>query len=296
MARLDDPVTTEGPQVKANEEGTLAEVAAELGDQILSLATGFSGSALLGNSYVYRVVNVPATKGSIVSDWLRVAKSTAESMVPRSVLHRPLSDGKFLAVETKLSGTHPAALETSTIKNLTTFLAELHSLSVPQAIDQFEGERLPADRFWDWLASSVDSYGLKLAHAGLSAADDQLVRRAIARVGDFVTTQSSVPTFRLLHKDIHAANLLVEGSQLVGVIDWDAAMLGPIEWELAIVCQRFPDRRDLLANGYPLPIDEELLKVCGLVQALRFWKSFPAQIDFVGEQRGFIAELLDGPH
>jgi hypothetical protein len=293
VGRVGYPGRDEGPLVDANETSALAEVAAELNDQILSLATGFSGSALLGKSYVYRIVNVPATKGSIVSDWLRLAASPAESKVPRSVLHRPLDEGQFLSVETKLPGTHPATLQPRTVKHLLAFLVELHSLPVPQVIDQFEGERLPAVRFWDWLASCVDSYGRKLARAGLDAEDLELVMRAGAHVDNFATAQSSVPEFRLLHKDIHPANLLVEGSELLGVIDWDAAMLGPIEWELAIFRQRFPERRDLIASEYTRSIDEDLLKACGLVQALRFWKSFPAQVDFVSEQRKFITELLD---
>ena len=87
-------------------------------------------------------------------------------------------------------------------------------------------------------------------------------------------------------------NLLEENGKLSGIIDWDSAQTGPKEWEFAILRQRIPKWWKKIKDSSLENINEDFVDCCGLIQSLRFWKSFPEQEDFADKQRKYIQEIL----
>jgi Phosphotransferase enzyme family len=273
------------------------EIAAKFGDSIFYVASGFSGKAFVGERYVFRETSLTVPKSATVTDWLRLSQSQIVRLVPEHVGLFEISNTR-ISVEYRIVGEHPTDMTPSLILELGAFLSELHSIAVPQVFDQFEGERFPHSMVWEWVAKSVLSYGKKLeSRDDVSSDDKRLIARAVEQVLSHTNGSPTECEMVLLHKDLHLRNLLVADGRLIGVIDWDAAMLGPREWDLAILQQRFPVAYPRLLDVYsasipPSVINNKILETVGLVQALRFWKSFPDQKDFVAQQVRYIKQIL----
>jgi aminoglycoside phosphotransferase (APT) family kinase protein len=152
---------------------------------------------------------------------LRRERETLLALEPTGVAPRPIAlvgdDDRPVLVEELVAGRHfdyardlPALGEA---------LAQVHALAPAHVPCTCPRELLPADgRAWLDAAEA----------AGEDAAAVALVRRL--EPAAFAEARERAPHV-LVHTDLNAANLLVDSG--ARILDWEAARLGPAEWDLA---------------------------------------------------------------
>jgi aminoglycoside phosphotransferase (APT) family kinase protein len=199
-------------------------------------------------------------------------------------------DGMYVQAHSRLDGSAATHLSAPTATALGEFLADLHSIDSFDSLDEFD-PRTERVGLADYLARYPSRFAEKL-RPGLAPNDRWLVEAATAFISRRITRLPPGPPLVLLHKDLHPANILLSDERLTGVVDWEACQTGPREWEFAILRQRFPGTWDVMARAYGRPLDPDLLDVFGVLQSLRFWKSFPHHDAFAREQREHISWIL----
>lgn len=282
--------------------GVVSDIATGLGDgQPHQSGEGFANAVYIGDTYVYKLVPL-ATDGTPEYPKERhvlavLAQSLAvgsRGYVPELVYTTPQIGGLgCVDVYTRLPGAPPAGLSSAVCRDLGRFLADLHDCPAPHLVTEFDDE--PAGpSFRDYAAESAEKYATKLRTVVADTDLLELVERATTTVGKLVADLDE-PDLVILHKDLFGGNILTAGDHLTGVIDWEAAQTGPREWEFTILRQRFPAQVHSVYDGYGHHLDETLLDLCGLVQSLRFWKSFPRRPGFVAQQVDYIRRILGEP-
>jgi aminoglycoside phosphotransferase (APT) family kinase protein len=273
----------------------LAQLAESYGEPSLHASGGVKSVVAIGEHYVFKVVEAGKQadadhKEQRVLDTLTQRLAPwAQALVPRAVAGTFVEGLGFVEVHTRLEGSTPNLASDELCMALGKFLRALHDCSSFEAVSEFEGEQHRA--FLDYLVDSADKFQAKLDGL-VGREDERLVQEAVDLVRDYAGRSPTPPPLVLVHKDLSLRNLLVSGTRLTGVIDWAAAQTAPREWEFAILQQRFGPARDVIQGAYGLPLEPELLRVCGALQAIRFWKSFVHDEAFVQDQRSFLRRVL----
>jgi len=271
-------------------------LAARLGDGSLHTAEGgFANRVFIGERYIYKVKATdgvpPSEKERTVLEMLaRRLPPRARAFVPAFIDCDVNEDGTYVQAHSRLEGFVATQLSDPTATALGEFLADLHSIDSFEALDEFDPrtERVSLE---DYLTRYPSRFADKL-RPGLAADDRGLVEAATTFISRRLPHLPPEPPLVLLHKDLHPANILLSNERLAGVVDWEACQTGPREWEFAILRQRFPRTWEVMAGAYGRPLDPDLLDVFGVLQSLRFWKSFPHHDAFAREQREHISWIL----
>lgn len=273
----------------------LAELAASYGEREVRPAGGVKSKVAVGERYVFKVVEAGKAADADLKEQ-RVLRVLAErlperarALVPQAVGGAMVEGLGFVEVHGRLPGEPPQALSDALCASIGIFLRDLHDCYTSPEVTEFEGER--PQPFLAYLTASTTKFRAKLA--GVVGPDDmRLVDGAVALVTDYIGHTAQPPELVVVHKDLSLHNLLVSGDGLTGVVDWAAAQTAPREWEMAIVEQRFGDAARAVLASYGHPLQQELVRVCGALQAIRFWKSFVDDTDFVEQQRALLRRVL----
>lgn len=279
----------------------VAGIARNLEDAVPSRSSaGFANDVFIGSQYVYKRVprladgTLEIRKERAVLTFLSAQLPESAKNLVAELVHSEddLGDLGSVDIYTKLPGATVESMNQCLSEQLGAFLGALHGCAEHDFIHEFEGET-SGPAFGEYVNESVDKFVTKLRGVDLEPDLLDLAERAARRAREIVADKPE-PALVTLHKDLFGQNLLADGDTLRGVIDWEAAQSGPLEWEFAILRQRFPATWGVIANAYGRPLDIKMLDLCGLVQSLRFWKSFPHQEAFVKQQVDYIRRILEG--
>lgn len=172
------------------------------------------------------------------------------------------------------------------------FLRSLHDFSMQNGMHEFEdiGNSLS---FHEYISKVTKKYLFKLRQAVKNREHLSIAETAVVQISRLLQ-EVTEPELVILHKDIHFGNLLMsDGGHLSGVVDWETSQSGPREWEFAILRQRFPEVWQDIVRVYDHNLDYKIMNLVGLVQSLRFWKSFPEDLVFAQSQIDYILKILD---
>ncbi len=269
----------------------LKEFALTLKETALVPANSFKTQVYIGEKFIFRLPESDKEKYvlTILNEQL---DPLSQHIIPKIITTTTLEELGEVHVYTKLLGTHPTAMTDSLASDLGKFLLHLHAVKNWDKVTEFEGgEEMD---FAEYLKTSSTKY-LKKLPVTLSSEDTALATRARDAVQEYAEHISTSPKLVLVHKDLHLDNLLTDDdSKLTGVIDWGASQTAPREWEFAILRQRIPEHWEKILESYGKEnIDFKLMDICGLIQSLRFWKSFPQDIPFAEEQKDYIKKILN---
>jgi len=273
----------------------LVEAAQKFGEKALQPAGGVKSVVGIGERHVFKLVE--RGKGRLADQKeQRVLRALASGLpdfarrlVPVAVEGMYLPTLGFVEVHSRLPGQAPQAMSATLADELGMFLRALHGIPQPPMINEFEGEE-PRD-LGEYLVSSAVKFQAIL-DAVVEGQDRALVAGAVDLVRNYASKASGSPGLVIVHKDLSLGNLLVDDGHLTGIVDWAAAQTAPREWEFAIIAQRLGDFYDAVIRSYGIPLDNELLRVCGALQAIRFWKSFVDDEPFVENQRRLLRSVL----
>jgi aminoglycoside phosphotransferase (APT) family kinase protein len=115
------------------------------------------------------------------------------------------------------------------LAQLVELLRALHAETFPACGDLPGGELQPAASWCDYLQARLRRRlerirALPGAPGGLLDAIEAFARRAAPALA------AAAP--RLVHRDLHFGNILVEGDRITGLLDFEAAVAGPPDYEL----------------------------------------------------------------
>lgn len=284
-----------------NKMERINEFAKELGDNHLTqVTTAYANKVYLGEKYVYKVAvsKERIEKGDHLKEKaiLKILHEKLNNkllyLIPSYIDDRKISDDMYIQVHTRLKGEPPLELNQSQAILLGQFLADLHNINNFTSITEFVEPEEKFSNFFSYITTSLKKFQKKLETV-VSEKDLELINLASKLVIDSPLEDFNKSLLCLVHKDIYTNNLLVHNGEISGVIDWEAAQTAPPEWELAIIMQRFPLLWEYFIEGYKTPFNYDLLRICGITQSLRYWKSFPKNADFVAEQRNFIIRMVN---
>jgi aminoglycoside phosphotransferase (APT) family kinase protein len=210
-------------------------------------------------------------------------------LVPRWVATEVIDGDWFVQVQTRLRGSPPKKLDIRFCRDLGEFLSRVHSAETYSGMREFDAADEQVEQFSDYVRARVGKFARRIYPHAQEA--HQLLDRAV----EFVHRKADLnPRYVLVHKDIYEPNILVDHEcSLQGVVDWDAAQTAPPEWEFAIIRQRWPDHWTHVRDHYrAYDLDLDLMNLCAVVQALRFWKSFPDDRAFATQQYNTIRSIL----
>ncbi|NND65241.1 MAG: aminoglycoside phosphotransferase family protein [Gammaproteobacteria bacterium] len=276
-------------------------IAEKYGDKIVGVSDcGYASTVYLGNKNVYKILSnldikrkgAHEKESKILHTLEQRLSQTVIHQVPNLVLSEFIDQTTYVCVQSKLPGEVPVKITYKLAVNIGEFLSALHEIQGFEYVAEFEDENETKLSFENYAKERAETFAKKL-EAIVSSEDAKLVQECAQEIS-LKISELSPSNLALLHKDLHEGNLLVNtNGHLSGVIDWDAAQVGPPEWDFAILKQRMPEYWTTIKDAYDGGLNNELIRVCGLLQSLRFWKSFPKQDDFVAKQRSFIQALLN---
>lgn len=265
-----------------------------LGESSLKAAGSFKTKVFIGEKLVFKLSE--QGRGGKKEEYVlkllsNKLSSRWRSIIPDIIEVKEIEGLGIIQVHTRLQGEHPKEMSEQLAMELGQFLSALHGIRSWDKITEFEGGEEIS--FTDYLHTAPKKFSARLEDV-INANDSKLIAEAINSIEKYAEKISTEPKLVLIHKDIHLDNLLVgKDGELTGVIDWGAAQTGPKEWEFAILKQRIPEYWNQALKSYTgQPLDLELLDICGLIQSLRFWKSFPQDEPFVAQQREYIKMTL----
>lgn len=272
---------------------SVAEAAIELYDTLSERATtGGYAKVFFGEKYVYKVTEKKVMeKSSRVHNILSSSGDTSIGQyVPKTVLFKDLGE-QSLVVEDRMQGIHPETIDVVLLKQVVQVLRAVHEIAIGQVLTNFEGDELPAGNYWQNQVEQSQRYKNKLVQSGtLTPEDEVLVNDAVAVVDEICHKKHTPPELVLVYKDVRPMNILVNSNgELKAIVDWDAAMSGPVELEYAVLWYRYHDMRQSIR---PEHLDKDTFVVAGLVQGLRFWKSFTKDSPYVQQQRDALQKTL----
>lgn len=272
------------------------EAAAEgLGDKPpIFKAQGSHSKVYFGDKYVYKLTEKKVLEKSTKINEILTALDDPDvkSHIPQTVFIQDLG-GESLVVEELKRGDHPEAITPDLLSEVLDLLDEVHHIEVKQVITDFEGGEIPASEYWTNQAALGRQYADKILSTGtVEGADITLIESCIDALGTVCEKELSAPRLVLIYKDVYPPNILVdERGKLSAVVDWDSAMSGPVELEYAVLMARFPEIVAPIVSEADL--DKDTLVCAGIVQCLRFWKSFTKDARYVEEQRSALKKLLE---
>lgn len=134
-------------------------------------------------------------------------------------------------------------------ENLGEISAKLHKATYEHVID-FGKERVYAD--WvDFVTEIMDNGIFKMKENNLRI---DLVKKIEVLYEGMRKTLVEPNAYSLIHRDLQAMNVLVDGSRIVGVLDFESAMSGDYLYEFAflegLLFDRYPGSREAFYNGY----------------------------------------------
>lgn len=260
---------------------------------------GFSNRVFSSDRYFYKIT--PFGEGEKLDfPKERIALETVVDVLPASARHlvprvamvgKPEGGLGQVTAYSRLPGFHPQTIDSQVASDLGGFLRDLHDASSQRGIHEFENID-SALSFHDYVPSAIEKYVGKLFKR-VDDPDHISIATKAANQAVAMLESAAAPELVLIHKDIHARNLLCSDGRLSGIIDWEACQSGPREWEFAILRQRFPESWQRVRSAYGLELDRKVMDIAGLVQSLRFWKSFPHDPVFVRSQRDYISGILE---
>jgi hypothetical protein len=164
------------------------------------------------------------------------------------------------------------------------FLSDLHSSGTFKTVNEFGFLDSGNDDFGDYVLKAAQVYN-EMLRPDINDEVRSIVDAAVnflerSTAGGKLSSVDSV----IVHKDVLPENLYWLDGQLSGVDGWETAQTAPKEWDLAIAFNRFPQQREAIRSGYKAEINADLLRVCSVTQALRFWKSYRFQTAFEARQ------------
>lgn len=268
------------------------DIAKQLGElNLTKFAGNYASEVYIGTKYIFKHYTLKTKlekkdylKERYVLELLNKELSLPfKQLVPRYVNSFETKNG-HLEVHTKLTGVNPSGpLNNEQSQHLGEFLKSLHKIGPYEKVSEFE-EGKSSLSFVEYITCNIDKYATNLRE-NLSAQDDlDLIDKTIDFVKD-CNINSYNAKLVLIHKDLALNNLLFLGNKLTGLVEWEAAQVGPPEWEFAILRQRMSDIYEEVISSYGSELNFELLNLCGVVQSLRFWRGHPHDIDFVESQK-----------
>lgn len=275
------------------------ELSYQYSDTLLSKVDyNFANEVYIGRSYIYKVTTDEhrlEKKDHLKEEFIlkllhEKLKSKKEiNLIPKFIKGQQINDSCYIQIHSKLDGSNPDQMSSKLIKQIVDFASAIHSINHFTEITEFE-EGKTSMNFNDYIRSSVNKFYKKLAPI-VNSSDIELIELGRHFILDKIENVENIELV-LVHKDIYNQNLLFNNGKLTGVVDWEACQVAPKEWEIAILIQRYPEYEKQILSTYKHKIDLNVLKICGITQALRFWKSFPNDKDFVETQRNYIKILL----
>jgi aminoglycoside phosphotransferase (APT) family kinase protein len=273
----------------------LARLGAAYGEQSLRPAGGVKSAVAIGEHYVFKVVEAGKSSAADLKEQrvlhllAQRLPDRARALVPRAVGSASVDGLGVVEVHQRLPGEAPRTPTDALCASLGTFLRDLHDCASYPDVTEFEGER--PRPFAEYLTASAAKFRAKLSGV-VGAADLRLVDAAVDVVTGYAQQAGEPPELVVVHKDLGLPNLLASAGGLSGVVDWAAAQTAPREWEMAVVQQRFGEASQAVFRSYGRGLDPELLRVCAALQAIRFWKSFVDNAQFVEQQRALLRRVL----
>lgn len=276
-------------------EAEIAEVVTSLNDELTGqVERGGHSTVYFGKYYVYKVTEKKVMeKSERVHSIISTSDSKAlKGLVPKTVLNKALEKNS-LVIEELRRGNHPEKIDGKLLKEIITSLSLVHRIEIRQVLTDFEGEELPASQYWINQMELGKKYANKLMSSGmLSESDTELISLCLEHINEICNKKTVVPKLKLIYKDVYPPNILIdEDGGLNAIIDWDSAMSGPIELEYVVLWHRYPE---LWSNIKPeVLLDKDIFMCAGLVQGLRFWKSFMNDLEYVDAQRIALKRTVD---
>lgn len=266
----------------------------KLGDKLQEqVVKGGHATVYFGEKYVYKI-----TERKVMDKSNRIHSILSSSddgiltkYVPKSIAQIDLGD-HCLVVEELKEGYHPDRINADLLLKVNDLLCIVHKIKIDQVITNFEGDEISATKYWEHQLEEAKRFVIKLNNSGLlETADSSLIEEALSVIEEVSLKKDKPPVLVLVYKDVHRLNILVDDSgELSAIVDWDSSMSGPIELEYAVLWHRFPEYFHMIK---PEGMDKDTFVVAGLVQGLRFWKSFTKDSKYVNEQRQAIRRTLD---
>jgi serine/threonine protein kinase len=273
-------------------EDIIKSTAESLGDTLTDkVAKGGHSTVYFGKKYVHKVTEKKVMeKSERIHALISTSSSNKlKSLVPKTILNKDLGQ-ESLVVEELKTGNHPQEISEGLLKETVSALSEVHKIDIKQVLTDFEGEELPNSEYWKNQVESANKYAHKLRSSDLILEDIELIEKCLAVIKNVCSKNNSLPRLALVYKDVHQHNVLVnEDGELSALIDWDSAMSGPVELEYVVLWARFPEMWPLIDPG---DLDKDIFVVAGIVQGLRFWKSFTRDSKYVDQQRSALRRLL----
>jgi len=151
--------------------------------------------------------------------------------IDRDYLLMPLLPGEPLS----RAGLAPAALDRA-LEQWGAHIARVHSLTAPKGLFGYLGEPRCMEPQPTWAAAFAAMYRKELDDiVACGVYDEPTARQAMALLERNIDAFADPDAPRLLHGDIWATNLLVRpDGEVTGVLDFDRACWGDVEWDLAI--------------------------------------------------------------
>jgi serine/threonine protein kinase len=277
-------------------EEIINSAAKSLGDTLTKqVAKGGHSTVYFGEKYVYKITEKKVVEKSERIHSL-ISKSDSKilkGLVPKTVLNKALEHSSLVVEELK-HGKHPEKIDSKLLKEIVTVLSLAHKTDIEQVLTDFEGDSIPALKYWDNQVESAKQYATKLeGSVSLSEEDTALIKSCVEVVEEIYSRAIEVPKLVLVYKDVHKHNTLIDkDGELSALIDWGSAMSGPVELEHVVLWARFKDLWPQIQKELDIKLNKDLFVVSGIVQGLRFWKSFTKDSRYVDEQRVSLKRLL----
>lgn len=272
----------------------IKNTATQLGDTLTGQTVeGGHATVYFGNKYVYKLTERKVMeKSTKIHSILSLSGNSAlTGFVPRTILYKDLGE-KSLVVEEFKEGHHPDVLRAELLLQIKDVLRFVHEIPIKQVLTNFEGDELPLAEYWGIQFNQAQKFKVKLEQSGnLLAEDSELIGECLDVIKEVRLKHHKPPSLVMVYKDVHSQNILVDDAgKLSAIVDWDSAMSGPVELEYAVLWHRYPKMWSLIR---PDTLDKDTFVVAGLVQALRFWKSFSKDLKYIEQQRNALSRTLN---
>ena len=160
-----------------------------------------------------------------------IAHDFSRRLVGRDYLIMPRLGGAALS-EAHLAG----RARDEALRQWGGYIAQVHGLREPHNRFGYLGEHRCMDPQATWRDAFAVMYRKELDDiVGCGVYDEETARGAMELLERHLDALEDCKTSRLLHGDIWATNLLVDpGGEVTGVLDFDRACWGDVQWDLAI--------------------------------------------------------------
>ena len=206
-------------------------------------------------------------------------------LVPEHVMSQPFGAFGFVVVSRLPEGERKEKLTPNEIRQLGEFLGKLHGFKRFRTTNETGFLDSGNPDFGDYAMSAAMVYH-QMLFPDLDSDERRLIDETVDFIGSLAKGFGEGQTENvIIHKDIFENKLYWKGSELTCLDGWETAQTGPREMELSVIWNRFSDNWGSFVSGYGDSYNEDLLRLCSALQALRFWKSYREHESFVSEQK-----------